>query len=133
MLFVGAWGHPRCFGVVRVAHLFSFLWYVVLLRFVCLCPVPCVLGVADISGLFILRFSLPFICTFRLTVNTSGLWLLIGECIQDRCYAIFQYWEIAKLFKTIFLETIFWCTVKWKIVIFLYTLYFSRTAHGNKN
>ena len=52
MLFVCAWGHPRFFGGVRVVHLFSFLWYVVLLRFACLRPVPCVLGVAGISGLF---------------------------------------------------------------------------------
>jgi hypothetical protein len=50
--------HLRCFDGVRVAHPFSFLYYVVcVLSFVCLRPVYCVPTVASVYGLSIL-FSL---------------------------------------------------------------------------
>jgi len=52
---------PPVFGGVRVAHLFCFLCCVVLLYFVCLCPVSCVPNVASVSGLPNIDYPFDFL------------------------------------------------------------------------
>ena len=53
--------YSQVFGVVRVAHLFSFLCCVVLWCFVGLRPVSCVLNIANVSGLSIFDYLFGFL------------------------------------------------------------------------
>jgi hypothetical protein len=52
---------PRFLLGVRIAHLFSFLSYIVFLCFVSLRPVSCVPSVASVFGLSIRDYSFGFL------------------------------------------------------------------------
>jgi len=54
-------GSSQAFCGVRVAHLFSFVCWVVFLCFFCLCSVSCIPNVTSVSGLSILDFPFSFL------------------------------------------------------------------------